>query len=124
MYVRLTQIGRYWYTVMRGLGYTCDPLDSRPVSILPLWAFVRSYYDIYYPKRYNPWQASNYYFAINRHYNGYFNQQVSGGLNYDLVEKWDCLTVLFGNMTGTSRLAKPYPCMKMIKVWLLRVNYY
>ena len=30
----------------------------------------------------------------------------------------------FGNMTGTNQLAKLYPCMKMIKVWLLRVNYY
>ena len=97
IYVRLKQIGRYWYTILRGLGYTCDPYDSRPVSILPLWAFTRAYYDLYYPKRYNPWHASNCYNAINRHYNGYFNSSVVGGLNYDMVENWDCLTALFGS---------------------------
>ena len=96
MNVRLTQIGRFWYTVLRGLGYTCDPLDSRPVSILPLWAFIRAYYDLYYPKRYNSWHSSNCYNALNRHYNGYFIQQNAGGLMYDMVETWDCLKSLFG----------------------------
>lgn len=100
MYVRLKQLGRYWYTVLRGLGYTCDPLDTRPVSILPLWAFIHAYYDLYYPKRYNPWHASNCYNALNRHYNGYFNNQVVGGLTYDMVENWDCLTSLFGTTYG------------------------
>jgi len=100
MYVRLTQIGRYWYTVLRGLGYTCDPFDTRPVSILPLWAFTRAYYDLYYPKRYNAWHASNCYNALNRHYNGYFNSQFVGGLSYDMVENWDALKSLFGSSFG------------------------
>lgn len=98
MYIRLTQNGRYWYTVLRGLGYTCDPTDTNPVSILPLWAFARAYYDLYYPKRYNPWHASNFYNAINRHYNGYFNSTNVGGNTYDMVETWDCLTSLFGSL--------------------------
>lgn len=97
MYVRLRQSGRYWYTVLRGLGYTCDPLDTTPVSILPLWSFVRAYYDLYYPKRYNSWHSSKYYYAINRHYNGFFNTVNSGGLYYDMVQNWDCLTSLFGS---------------------------
>lgn len=97
MYVRLRQSGRYWYTVLRGLGYTCDPFDTNPVSILPLWSFVRAYYDLYYPKRYNSWHSSKYYYAINRHYNGFFNTVNSGGLYYDMVSIWDCLTSLFGN---------------------------
>ena len=100
MYVRLTQTGRYWYTVLRGLGYTCDPFDTHPVSILPLWAFTRAYYDLYYPKRFNAWHSSNCYNAINRHYNGYFTTQVVGGLSYDIVEKWDCLKSLFGFSNG------------------------
>ena len=69
MYVRLTQIGRYWYTILRGLGYTCDPLDTRPVSILPPWAFARAYYDIYYPKRYNPWLSIMIVFGSSRKWN-------------------------------------------------------
>ena len=96
MYIRLNQAGRYWYTVLRGLGYSCDPSDTTPVSILPLWAFARAYYDLYYPKRYNPWHSSTYYNAINRHYNGYLNSQNAGGLSYDMVEKWDSLTSMFG----------------------------
>ena len=36
MYIRLTQSGRFWYSILRGLGYTCDPFDTKPVSILPL----------------------------------------------------------------------------------------
>ena len=100
MYIRLTQNGRFWYSILRGLGYTCDPFDTTPVSILPLWSFVRAYYDLYYPKRYNPWHASSYYYAINRHYNAYFNSVINGGLSYDMVETWDCLKSLFGNSYG------------------------
>ena len=96
LYIRLSQAGRFWYTALRGLGYSCDPFDIRPVSILPLWAFARAYYDLYYPKRFNPWHSSTYYNAINRHYNGFTIGQSSGGLLYDMVEKWDSLTSMFG----------------------------
>ena len=71
-----------------------------PVSILPLWSFVRAYYDLYYPKRYNSWHSSSYYYAINRHYNGYIYDASSGGLKYDMVETWDCLKSLFGSSYG------------------------
>lgn len=100
IYIRLTQNGRFWYTILRGLGYTCDLDDVVPVSILPLWSFARAYYDLYYPKRYNPWHSSIYYYAINRHYNGIFNGATYGGLQYDMVEQWDCLTSLFGSAYG------------------------
>ena len=100
MYIRLTQNGRFWYTILRGLGYTCDPSDTTPVSILPLWSFARAYYDLYYPKRYNSWHSSSCYYAINRHYNGYFYDATSGGLRYDMVETWDCLKSLFGSSYG------------------------
>ena len=96
IFIRLNQSGRYWYTVLRGLGYSCDPFDTKPVSILPLWSFARAYYDLYYPKRYSPWHASNFYGAINRHYNGYFSTVTAGGLQYDMIDTWDCLTSLFG----------------------------
>ena len=47
--LKLTSQGRFWYSVLRGLGYTLDPNDTTPVSILPLWAFVKAYYDLSYP---------------------------------------------------------------------------
>ena len=52
------------------------------------------------------------------------NSQPKDGLMNGCKQQILAACAYFGNMTGTSRLAKPYPCMKMIKVWLLRVNYY
>lgn len=86
--VKLNQAGRYWYTVLRGLGYTCDPDDTNPVSLLPLWSFAKAYYDIYYPKRSNPWHMSNYYNAINSFYNGQFNTKAIGALKIDFVSNY------------------------------------
>ena len=97
--LKLTQAGRFWYTVLRGLGYTLDYNDITPVSILPLWAFVKAYYDIYYPKRENPWHASNYYKQINSFYNGDHIDALIGGLDYDLVNSFDVLQPLFGSDT-------------------------
>lgn len=87
--VKLNQAGRFWYTVLRGLGYTCDPDDTNPVSILPLWAFAKSYYDIYYPKRSNPWHMSNYYNIINSFYNGNFKTVSVGALQIDIVKDYN-----------------------------------
>lgn len=89
--VKLNQAGRYWYTVLRGLGYTCDPDDTHPVSLLPLWSFAKAYYDVYYPKRSNPWHMSNYYNFINSFYNGNFNSVVVGSLRIDFFKDYTYL---------------------------------
>lgn len=93
---KLTYLGRFWYSVLRGLGYTLDPNDTIPVSILPLWAFVKAYYDIYYPKRDNPWHASNYYNDINSFYNGNFVIRQVGSLTYNMIPTYDAIKPLFG----------------------------
>lgn len=96
-FIKLTQIGRYWYTLLRGLGYSLDPNDTKPISILPLWAFAKAYYDLYYPKRYNPWHASNYYGDINSHYNGDFLVYTYKGSSYDMIKSQHYkLPALFG----------------------------
>lgn len=95
--IKLTAAGRYWLTVLRGLGYSLDFNDPTPVSILPLWAFAKSYYDVYYPKRDNPWHASNYYASINSFYNGKSVNRVVGALSYDMVNGFDQLKGLFGD---------------------------
>lgn len=94
--IKLTTLGRFWYSVLRGLGYTLDPNDTLPVSILPLWAFVKAYYDLYYPKRENPWHASNYYNDINSFYNGNLVTREVGSLLYDMVVSFDSIHALFG----------------------------
>lgn len=94
--IKFTQLGRFWYSVLRGLGYTLDPNDTIPVSILPLWAFVKAYYDIYYPKRDNPWHASNYYNDINSFYNGNFVVREVGSLKFNMIPTYDSIHALFG----------------------------
>lgn len=96
--VKLTAAGRYWLTVLRGLGYTLDVNDTNPVSILPLWSFAKAYYDIYYPKRYNPWHMSNYYKMINSFYNGDINSKPVGSLWIDFVKDFHVLKPLFGDV--------------------------
>ena len=100
VFVKLTQAGRFWYTVLRGLGYSVDVNDLSPVSILPLWAFVKAYYDLYYPKRYNPWHVSNYYKQMNFFYNGLHQRVDVGSLTIDFVNNPFVLTPLFGNGHG------------------------
>lgn len=95
--VKLNQSGRFWYTVLRGLGYTCDPDDTNPVSLLPLWSFAKAYYDIYYPKRSNPWHVSNFYQQINSFYNGSFLRKYIGSLTIDLVKDYNVLTGIFAS---------------------------
>ena len=93
-YAKLNQDGRYWFSVLLGLGYSLDPNDDKPVSILPLWAFVKAYYDVYYNKRYNPWHSSYIYDQINSFYNGNFVKKVFSSKSYDLVSG-DVLPRLF-----------------------------
>ena len=91
---RLNQDGRYWYTILKGLGYSLDPTDDKPVSVLPLLAFIKAYYDLYYIKRYNAWHSSAIYSFINGFYNGNFTTKVIDGHKYDLMHS-DVLCSLF-----------------------------
>lgn len=84
-YFKLNQDGRYWFSVLLGLGYSLDPNDDKPVSVLPLWAFVKAYYDVYYNKRYNAWHSSQLYGQILSHYSGNFDRRSFGGKYYDMI---------------------------------------
>lgn len=93
-YSRLTQGGRYWYAVLKGLGYSLDPWDDKPVSVLPLLGFIKAFYDVYYVKRYNSWHSSQIYKQINEFYNGdYLNKTIDGHV-YNMYNA-DPLTSLF-----------------------------
>lgn len=93
-YSRLTQDGRYWYSILKGLGYSLDPFDDKPVSVLPLLAFIKAYYDCYYVKRYNSWHSSAIYNQINKFYNGNFLVKTISGHIYNLYP-FDPLVSLF-----------------------------
>jgi hypothetical protein len=68
---RLTQHGRYWYSVLRGLGYSLDATDRTPLSVLPYLAFAKAYFDVYQPKRFLSWHSTVYYKAIISDYYNY-----------------------------------------------------
>ena len=93
-YSRLTQDGRYWYSILKGLGYSLDPWDDKPVSVLPLLAFIKAFYDCYYVKRYNAWHSSQIYKQINAFYNGDILTKEIGGHAYNFY-KFDVLISLF-----------------------------
>lgn len=96
-YIKLTQDGRYWYALLRGLGYSLDYDDYSPVSILPLWSFYKAYYDVYYPKRFNSWHNSNAYKDINAFYNGKFDNYVYNDMEVDYFSNPSLmLSALFG----------------------------
>lgn len=94
-YIKLNQEGRYWFALLRGLGYSVDYYDHSPVSILPLWAFYKAYYDVFYPKRFNAWHSSNAYRNINRFYNGDFDEYIYHDVSVDFI-KYDPIDALFG----------------------------
>lgn len=98
LYSRLNQPGRYWYTILKGLGYSLDPYDDKPISVLPLLAFIKAFYDLYYVKRYNSWHSSAIYRQINAFYNGDFTKKVIDSHTYDLY-KFDPLCSLFQEST-------------------------
>lgn len=96
-HIKLTQDGRYWYALLRGLGYSVDYDDYSPVSILPLWAFYKAYYDVFYPKRFNAWHNSNAYLNINGFYNGKFENYVYNDIEVDYFSyPSQLLMALFG----------------------------
>lgn len=61
---RLNQFGRFFYSVLRGLGYSVDYLDHNPISVLPYLSFVKAYFDIYQPKRFLSWHSTVFYSSI------------------------------------------------------------
>ena len=65
---RLNSIGRQWFSLLRGLGYSLDSTDDTPLSILPLLAFSKAYYDLYQPKRFMSWHSTVYYKSIVEDY--------------------------------------------------------
>lgn len=67
--VRLNNAGKRLYKIFKGLGYSLDFLNSNRVSVLPLFAFYKAWYDKYYPSRLQNWQSTACYKLIDSIYN-------------------------------------------------------
>lgn len=69
IYIKLSGRGRRLFKIFYGLGYSMDPLDNEPISILPLFAYYKAWFDSYAPLRYVNWHATHAYELIREVYN-------------------------------------------------------
>lgn len=63
--VRLNNAGKRLYKIFKGLGYSLDPLNTNRVSVLPIFAFYKSWYDKYFPSRMSNWQSTDCFKLID-----------------------------------------------------------
>lgn len=70
--VRLNNKGKRLYKVLKGIGFSLDYMNDNPLSILPLFAFYKAWFDKYYPARSGNFQSTSCYTLINSIFqNGY-----------------------------------------------------
>lgn len=62
--IRLTDSGKFLRKILMGLGYQIAPLNT-PVSILPIYAYFKSYFDTFAPKRFIKFEQSYFSRLIN-----------------------------------------------------------
>ena len=67
--VRLTREGSHLAKIFYGLGYSLEVTDTDALSILPLLAFYKAWFDTYCPSRYINWHGTNAYNLIRYVYN-------------------------------------------------------
>lgn len=68
---RLTDMGKRLRSIMLGLGYVFDLDSSDNVSLLPLLAYYKAYFDAYVPKRNMQWTSTNCFVLIDEIFQNY-----------------------------------------------------
>lgn len=63
--VRLNNAGKRLYKIFKGLGYSLDPINTNRVSVLPIFAFYKAWYDKYFPARMSNWQSTDCFRLID-----------------------------------------------------------
>lgn len=69
MCVRLNNAGRKLRKILIGLGYSLEYSDIVPLSMCPILAFYKAWFDQYAVQRYVNWHDSPFYEFINHVYN-------------------------------------------------------
>lgn len=75
---KLNRWGRILRTNLIGCGYSLNIDDDSLLSILPLFAYYKAYYDTYNPQRTSNWQTSTCYRLINKLVSFYTDNSQSG----------------------------------------------
>lgn len=64
MCIRLNDSGKFLRKILLGLGYQLTPCSSE-VSLLPLYAYFKSYFETFAPQRFVKFQQTSFYRLIN-----------------------------------------------------------
>lgn len=93
--VRLNNAGKRLYKIFKGLGYSLDPLNTNRVSVLPIFAFYKAWYDKYFPARMSNWQSTDCFRLIDLIYSygyvdflNFVNAQYWKGFVSSLSDCW------------------------------------
>lgn len=62
---KLNFLGLNFRKILLGLGYQLDPSNEQRVSLLPLFAFYKAYYDLFFVNRKQNWEQTNLYNLID-----------------------------------------------------------
>lgn len=68
---RLTERGKRLRNVLLGLGYALDVSCNDKVSLLPLFAYFKAWYDSYAPSRDSQWNQTNAFILIDASFQSY-----------------------------------------------------
>lgn len=68
---RLTERGKRLRNVLIGLGYALDVSCTDSVSLLPLFAYFKAWYDCYAPSRETQWNQTNAFILIDACFQNY-----------------------------------------------------
>ena len=62
---KLTNAGKRVVNILQGLGYALDLTNNDSVSMLPILAFYKAWFDVYAPKRFKTWSNTAAFRLIN-----------------------------------------------------------
>lgn len=93
---KFTATGRRLFKVLKGLGYSMEFTNDNMISMLPLFAFYKAWFDHYYIQRVANWHATSCYGLINCIYSFGDNDFTSSNLwpkfraflMYELCQCW------------------------------------
>lgn len=84
--IRLNSKGRRLFKILKGLGYSLDPMNNNPVSALPIFAYYKAWYDNYAITRNSNFQSTNCYSLIREIFDSnivdLFNEADMSGQRY------------------------------------------
>lgn len=81
--IKLNTYGKNLRKILYGLGYKFDILNTRQVSVLPLFAYYKAWYDIFNIDRSSHWNVTNAFYLLD-----YLAENADYRLNFTTVSTY------------------------------------